>query len=42
VPLIWIPFMVTLLLLLSVPCFSGVEAIDAIDSRASSERRDRR
>ena len=42
VPLICMPLMVILLLLLSVPFLSGVDAIDAIDKRASSERRDKR
>ena len=42
VPLICMPLIVTLLLLLSVPFFSGVGGNEAIDKRASSERRNRR
>ena len=42
VPLIWIPLIVVLLLLLSVPFLSGVILIDWMDRRASSESRDSR
>lgn len=41
-PLIWGALIVVLLRLLSVPFRSGVGANDEIDSRASSESRDRR
>lgn len=41
-PAICIPFIVALLLLLSVPFLSGVEEIEAMERRASSERRERR
>lgn len=42
VPLIWIPLMVVLLLLLSLPLRSGERVIEAIESLASSDSRDRR
>lgn len=41
-PLICMPLIVTLLRLLSVPLFSGAEDIEAIENRASSDRRERR
>ena len=42
VPFTWTPLIVTLLLLLSEPCFSCKDFMDWMDSRASSDRRDRR
>lgn len=42
VPLTWDPLIVVLLRLLSVPFLSGMGENDEIDSRASSESRDRR